>query len=124
MIPLIEVLVQRNTQTIGGQRIILISDINYQFDDNFTLVVLSKDKELLSSPQLFVECEILNFGLYSEGLQQRMAEIVLSIDKQDKILEELRNKQLVFERLRRLEENREIVLKRLNKHNDYTLLED
>ena len=51
-------------------------------------------------------------------------EIVLSIEKSDKIVEELLNKQLIFERLKRLEENREIVLKRLNKHNDHTLLED
>jgi HD superfamily phosphohydrolase len=36
----------------------------------------------------------------------------------------MENKNLILERLNKLEENQDAVLKRLNKHNDHTLLED
>lgn len=117
-------LIERKIKLIEGQKTIKVGEINYQFNEEFTLIILTKDKSVLKIPEFFIKCEILNFGIFREGIKERLIQIILEIQRGEDVRQELENKHLILERLNKLEENQDVVLKRLNKHNDHTLLED
>lgn len=71
-----------------------------------------------------IKTEILNFGVYEEGFQERLIKVVLEIEGGEAEKSRLENNKYLLERINKVTNNQKIVLNRLNKHNDYTLLDD
>lgn len=122
--PVISALIARKTKMTQNQEAIKIGNIEYQFTRSFCLLIFTKNDLVLSNNDLNIKTEILNFGVYEAGFQERLIKVILEIEGGEAEKSRLENNQFLLERINKVSRNQSVILNRLNKHNDYTLLDD
>ena len=122
--PILTSLIARKVRIQENLETIRIGDIDYQFSQDFCLLIFTKNASILTKSDYLIKCEILNFGIYEQGLEEKMVKVILQVKGGEAEKARLENQKFLLERINKMKKNQDIILKRLNKHNDYTLLDD
>lgn len=107
-----------------GQKTIRVEEMWYSFDDNFELILLTRDHKVISLPWIQSSCCLVQFCLDNSGLHETLKTMLSRIFDEDAERQQLA---ALDERLKKkafVAESQDKILRRLILNSDEVVLED
>lgn len=74
---MIDTILSKSIQDVGGRRLIRFADSDIDYDDNFRLYITTKIPNPHYLPEVFIKVNIINFTVTFDGLEdQLLADVV------------------------------------------------
>lgn len=121
---MIEDLIRGDVFLVEGNENIQIQGINYSYNENFRLILLTRKMNTIENWESFIDFNVINFGLSEELFKENLMSAFLKRVRLDREKVKLEYLITLLKMQNSLAESRLSILKRLNRHNDYSLLDD
>jgi len=119
-----QIILERKVLKIDGINKLMFSDGLFPFEENFRLILISRDPEIVISSSLFLKTNVVNFQVTFEGLSDQLLSEVIALEKPD--LETSFNE--INAAINRDKENltlcEERILALLDRPSEFTILDD
>eukprot|EP00163_Fabomonas_tropica_P031148 TRINITY_DN730_c1_g1_i6.p1 TRINITY_DN730_c1_g1~~TRINITY_DN730_c1_g1_i6.p1 ORF type:complete len:4200 (+),score=1431.71 TRINITY_DN730_c1_g1_i6:1002-12602(+) len=81
--PIIDSVLERNLQSVGNRKFIVLGDKEVDWDDSFRLFMTTKLQNPHYSPEVFGKTSIINYSVTQQGLSDQLLNVVVGHERAD-----------------------------------------
>lgn len=121
---MIDTILSKSIQDVGGRRLIRFADSDIDYDDNFRLYITTKIPNPHYLPEVFIKVNIINFTVTFDGLEDQLLADVVKNEQPE--IEQQRDDNIVnlANYKKKITDCEKLILQMLNDSKPETLLDD